>query len=412
MNKQTLSLLVLVLWLTPHQATAADRSSSAFDAIATNVAELAEISGLKLRRPVAHQLITRNEVNQFLKDRLKETTKENIRIEELTLKKFGLVPKDFDLAKTTVDLLTEQAAAFYDFHKKKLYITDWTSPEMSDAALTHELAHALADQNFNLGRFLKQASKNDDGAAARMAVMEGQATWLMSESVERKEGGSLLKSADAARRASRAMDSGSGEFPVFDASPLYLRRTLTFPYTDGMLFQDAVVRKLGQAAFTEVFRHPPASTQQILHPDKYFAHAELPPPVPPKFAARGYKLLAEGDMGELDHTILLTQFLSSRDAEEIAPHWTGGSYALYENRRDQRDVLAYASTWEDAASARNYFESYEKILRKKWTRMEESSRTANLIAGSSEDGYFLLRLEGNVVTSLEGMPAPAETYSR
>ena len=48
-----------------------------------------------------------------------------LRTEELTLKKFGFVPQDFDLKKTTIDLLTEQTAAFYDFHRKKLYITEW-----------------------------------------------------------------------------------------------------------------------------------------------------------------------------------------------------------------------------------------------------------------------------------------------
>ena len=146
-----------------------------------------------------------------MKDRVKEATQEDIRIEELTLKKFGFVPKDFDLAKTTVDLLTEQAAAFYDFHKKKLYITDWTSPDLREAALTHELAHAIADQNFNLGRFLKQASKNDDGALARMAVMEGQATWLMSESIARR-GGRIAQEFTRSRRARQPRDGWRRRF--------------------------------------------------------------------------------------------------------------------------------------------------------------------------------------------------------
>ena len=61
----------------------------------------------------------RDKVKEFLEKRMKEAASpEEIRVEELTLKKFGLVPQDFDLAKNTVDLLTEQAAAFYDFHKR------------------------------------------------------------------------------------------------------------------------------------------------------------------------------------------------------------------------------------------------------------------------------------------------------
>ena len=64
-------------------------------------------------------------------------------ISALTLKKFGLVPSDFNLAQTTVDVLTEQAAAFYDYHAKKLFLTDWTPSATREAALAHELAHAL-----------------------------------------------------------------------------------------------------------------------------------------------------------------------------------------------------------------------------------------------------------------------------
>ena len=54
--------------------------------------------------------------------------------------------------------------------------------------LAHELAHAIADQNYNLGKFIRQGRKSDDGSTARLAVMEGQATWLMSEFLARKMG--------------------------------------------------------------------------------------------------------------------------------------------------------------------------------------------------------------------------------
>ena len=81
--------------------------------------ELAEISGLKLHHPVPCDFITKEKVNEFLKKRVKDvSTPEELRAEELTLKKFGLVPPDFKLADTTVDLLTEQAADFYEYDMK------------------------------------------------------------------------------------------------------------------------------------------------------------------------------------------------------------------------------------------------------------------------------------------------------
>src|SRR5438270_11071270 len=107
--------------------------------------ELTDISGMKLHHQVPCDFISKNKINEFLRKRVKEVAKpEEIRAEELTLKKFGLAPAGFDLAKNTVDLLTEQAAAFYDYDRKKLFITETTSGESQDSVLVHELAHALA----------------------------------------------------------------------------------------------------------------------------------------------------------------------------------------------------------------------------------------------------------------------------
>ena len=108
---------------------------------------------MPLHHPVPCDFITKEKINEFLKKRVKDVASpEEIRAEELTLKKFGLVPPDFDLAKNTVDLLTEQAAAFYDYDKKKLFITESTPSETQEPVLAHELSHALADQNFNLAQ--------------------------------------------------------------------------------------------------------------------------------------------------------------------------------------------------------------------------------------------------------------------
>src|SRR6185312_8700793 len=91
-------------------------SRAVFQEIDRIMAELTRISGLPANRRVAYDLISRENVKHFLEKRVREVAKpEEIRAEELTLKKFGLVPADFDLAKNTVDLLTEQAAAFYDY---------------------------------------------------------------------------------------------------------------------------------------------------------------------------------------------------------------------------------------------------------------------------------------------------------
>ena len=88
-------------------------SNNVCDQVPAIARSLTEITGFPLKHPVPCEFITKGDVNRFLNKRVKEVASpEEIRAEELTLKKFGLVPPDFDLAKSTVDLLTEQAAAF------------------------------------------------------------------------------------------------------------------------------------------------------------------------------------------------------------------------------------------------------------------------------------------------------------
>ena len=369
--------------------------------------DLTQISGMKLRHPVPCDYITKAKINAFLNQRMKDAASpEEIRAEELALKKFGFVPQDFDLAKTTVDLLTEQAAAFYDYNRKKLFITESTPSDTQEPVLAHELSHALADQNFNLARFIRQGRKSDDGATARLAVMEGQATWLMSEYLARKSGQSLKDSPALASSMSRLGESAAGEFPVYDNAPLYMRLTLVFPYTRGMLFQNAVCERDGQEGFAEVFRRAPVSTQQVIHPEDYFSNVKpTQPELPDAHLPRGYKSLIGGALGELDHAVLLEQFTGRQQAAEIAPHWRGCNFELRENKKAGRVVLLYAAEWDSEESASRYFAAYREALEKKWKKMSVASETADSVTGSGDDGRFELRRKGAIVTSVEGLDA-------
>jgi hypothetical protein len=409
MFRRAASLWLILLAAAPALPDATpDNSAEIFQAIDGILRDLSDITGFQVHHRVAAEIITRDKVKAFLEKRMKEAASpEDVRIEELTLKKFGLVPPDFDLAKNTVDLLTEQAAAFYDFHRKKLFISDWTPSATREPALVHELGHAIADQNVNLDKFIKQGRKSDDGATARLAVMEGQASWLMAEYLARKVGQSLASSPALLEAMTESIESGAGQFPVFESEPLYLRETLVLPYTKGMLFQNAVYQKLGKSGFAEVFRHPPADTRQILHPEAYFSSDEPAHPALPTLPhERGFKRIAEGTVGELDHSILLEQYCGRKESHELAPHWRGGNFALIERRSPERALLLYAAQWDNAANAARYFKLYRQVLEKKWKHPEIQSADDATLAGRGDDGYFRVHLDGAVVSSIEGAEKP------
>jgi hypothetical protein len=406
----------LLLLLAPCAADAAPQSASQskrndlFQTIDDTVRQLSHTTGFALRRQIAYDMINRAGLKEFLEKRIREEIKpEEIRIEEMLLKKFGFVPLDFDLKKTTIDLYTEQAAAFYDFKSKKLYVLESSDTETQEAALVHELAHALADQHFRLQRYLDRAGKNDDGALARMAVLEGQATWLMAELSARTTGKSLADSPDLFDVMARMIGSSSGEFPVLDEAPLYLRESLLFPYTSGMKFQQAVVQKMGQAAFAEVFRRPPATTQQVLHPEKYLKAVQGKTPKVPRLSRAGqYEGLAEGTVGEFDYAILLRQYIGEDAARRIAPAWVAASYSFLEHKQEKRTVLMHVSVWHSPDMASEFFAMYRKVLAGKWKSMEILERGERRLAGRGDDGHFLMQLDGTQVLIAEGLSSPQD----
>ena len=298
-----------------------------FSEIGTIEEGLSEITGLRFTRSVPYAAINKEQLRRYLEGRIKDSTKpSDIRAEELTLKLLGLIPPDFDLRQNTVDLLTEQAAAFYDYNKRKLFVLEGSGAGAEERmALVHELAHALADQHFPLRKYIREGLQSDDGSTARLAVMEGQASWLMTAYLSKLTGGPAEVSDGVLHLMTETVEGSPAQYPVFSKAPRYIRESLVFPYSDGMLFQNAVYHKLGREAFTQVFRQAPASTQQIIHPERYLAHSSpMIPDSPAVPGAHDLRELAEGSLGEFDFRVLLTEYTSKEEGEQAAAHLAGG----------------------------------------------------------------------------------------
>lgn len=372
---------------------------------------LADITGFRVHRQLPFEMVTREQVNRFLKDQIRRSVKpRELRAEEVTLRMFGFVPKDFDLKQTTIDLLTEQAAAYYDFHRRKLFISDWASRNMREVALVHELAHALTDQNYPIRRYLSRTGDDSEASLARQSVVEGQASWLMLEYAARQSGRTLKDPATASdylreQPEPGPNDSSEAQYPVFSKAPLYIRRTLMFPYDEGQRFQHALYLKDGKASFARLFQQPPTSSSQILHPDRYLSGFITSTPELPKRAS-GTSSLVNGTVGELDHRILLRQYIDQATSESLAPQLKGGSFRIEEAKQGHRLTLTYLSEWQSTEAASRYFAAYRKVLLGKWKKVQTQAETPTRFAGCSEDGYFAVTLQGNRVLSLEGAANP------
>jgi len=199
-------------------------------------------------------------------------------------------------------------------------------------------------------------------------------------------------------------ETSMAEYPVLKASPLYIQQSLLFPYTEGTVFFDAVYKKMGKAAFSAVFTNAPVDSAEIIHPDRYFAREKpAKPDLPKLFLKEQGKEITEGSVGEFDHEMLLRQYVGDAAARSVAPHLRGGQFKILEAGRQHKPVLEYVSEWDTEAEALEFFDRYEKILRAKWKHCDISMATGTSFAGTGDNGYFVTRVVGRVVSSVEGL---------
>jgi hypothetical protein len=393
--KRALALCLALAWLAPAQAP----PQSEIDAM---LARISGITGFAVKRRVPGYSMTRAEWKQYLEREVaRRVDPEEIRREELALKLFGLVPEDFDLRKSTVDLLTEQAAAFYDHHKRRMVFFEGTSSALDSALLAHELSHALADQHVRLSRFIEGKS-GDDAQAARLAVVEGQAMWVMLETPLRAMNSSLLKSSALLDTVGGMGDSG-GMFPVFDNAPLYLKESLLFPYRDGVRFQQAALEKLGTAAFARVLRAAPVSTQQVIHPEFYFEGRAPARVTLPAWRVKGWKRSMDGDFSELDHRILFA-LVDKAAAAASAAAWRGGRFEMWERADRKLAGLRWTTEWASEETARQALALYARTLKRKWPAVRVDAESGDAVSGRLEGEAVQLRRRGTAVEGLERLP--------
>ena len=93
-----------------------------------------------------------------------------------------LMPEDASLTDLELEMLTSQVAGLYDDRTKKMYVVSDTGEigPLEEITYAHEYTHALQDQTFGLRSLQGEATDQGDRALARTALIEGDATLLMT----------------------------------------------------------------------------------------------------------------------------------------------------------------------------------------------------------------------------------------
>jgi hypothetical protein len=260
-------------------------------------------------------------------------------------------------------VLEDNVAGFYDERpgRRRLYaVSDQHSfTPMNQIVLAHELRHALQDQYEELhARLPREVGDFDDRRVAFLALLEGDATLVMERFVRLRLGvlGGEALGAELAPGGDAAGLDALGLFDLPGAPPV-VRDHLVQPYLAGLALARAIWARGGADSMREAWGRPPESTEQVLHPAKYFARERALRVVPGAEAPPGARLLSEGVLGEL-----LVRTLLEPGGETAAAGWGGDAWRLWEV--GGRTVLAWRSEWDGAVDALEFHEA----LRRRFAR--------------------------------------------
>jgi len=352
--------------------------------------QVTSIRGLSFKQPVDYNVVTRKEIQKVVATKLAETfSEEEFKNISAALARLGLLPDGYPLRQKYIELLGEQIAAFYDQHQHKLFMFEDASLENAQnrVILSHELTHALQDQYFDLLHLPLEIKDNDDRAVAASALVEGEATIVMSEY--------MMKNLSLRALKDNVTASFSQNMDQLQKAPRYLREELVFPYLRGQEFCAALIERGGYDAISQAFAHPPTSTAQILHPQKYLAEPREEPVAIqwPDLALDGQKPQTDNALGELGIRIQLSEAGEGQASEQIAAGWRGDRYLTFRNG----DALVWKSVWSSEDAAAKFFEAEQRRLEKGYHPAKSGAQEKDRYETDAPRALRLVRSGNSVV---------------
>jgi hypothetical protein len=360
---------------------------------------VAAFRGLSFKRQVPIEVKSKAEMRRHLeKDLQRHYSDEKLKNMTLAYSKLGLLPEGVDLKNLLVEFYDAQVVAFYDPDEKLLVLPESLSAGMvmdavqlvsrrdilGEMVLAHELTHALQDQHFSIGEKLRP-SKDDDQSLAWRALIEGDATltgfgFVLGEIDDKKLATiqQLLEGSLDQTRSSLAH------------LPEAIVESMLFQYHGGLRFVSRLFKERGWSGVNALYSAPPLSSEQLLHPEKFFEAFDSPAAVElPDFAALlgpQWSEIENDTLGELMVRVLLRRFLGEAEADRGAAGWDGDRFVAF--RRGDEVGFVWVLAWDSSEDAEEFVAGFNEVLRQKYS-------------GTNSGDTFIERRE-SVTTVVEG----------
>ncbi len=316
--------------------------------------QMVQLRGLSLVQPIPVEVKSRSQLQEEQQASLAtDYPAHDQAVDMRVLVAFGLIDSNVNIGQLYASLYGEQVAGYYDSSTGDMVVVASSSSSeltASDkATFAHETTHGLQDQHFDLSSFDEARLKGtSDESLAITSLIEGDATLAQLDY--------LLANPAVARAYLEEINSGSMSNQVFDSAPAIISQTLILPYVQGEEFVQALYDKGGWAAVNDAYANPPTTTEQILHPEKYFAGEQAIPVSLSDLAqglGAGWTTIDTDTMGEYQMSILLGGGpLKQSQVTQASEGWGGDAYTVCTS--GNKTVVAWASAWDTEKDAQQF----------------------------------------------------------
>ncbi|HEX5043760.1 MAG TPA: hypothetical protein VFV75_12690 [Candidatus Polarisedimenticolaceae bacterium] len=330
-------------------------------------ADVERIRGLKFKKQVPMEVVGDEATRKHALQRLEDLQAKDALDHELEVYRVLKMVPEGDVMESVLGALEEQVGGFYDPSKKTFFLLDDMPSGMQPALIAHELTHALEDQHYDLDARLRASTKDEDLSFAVSAVHEGSATLVMTMYAAEALNAGKMKQDDFTTFAQT--EAGRGD--KLAALPPVLYRQLIGTYVLGTNFitrgKGPYGDKFPVGDLKRLYKDGPTSSEQILHPERYWQWRDRPQQVDlgtaGKLLGEGWTRTANGVFGEMTIAVLAgastpNSFAtawavgSSGWTNAAATGWGGDHWELWK-RGEERAVLL-GTLWDNAKEAQEF----------------------------------------------------------
>ncbi|WP_435180868.1 Hvo_1808 family surface protein [Halorussus sp. AFM4] len=391
--------------------------------VSRSMARVERIRRLEFETRVPVEIVTREEFRRNRSSRSMTQTRrtfDNAKYEALFM-----IDESTDSVGVQSSNSGSSIGGFYSPGKDSIVVVadagNASAPRLDELTLAHELVHAVQDQRFGLGD-LNQSTRELHNA--KDGLIEGDANYVQHRYSKR------CRAAWNGTCQTPGGGSGAGG-GLANIGPYLIKYQ---PYSDGPPFVRSVRNRSGWAGVNDVYANPPASTEQVIHPEKYGEDAPAEFRVRDRTSEGWSRLKPEGrpNYGSVGEAGIFAMFMypyyDSQGRTQIIPAerffnrkqgsnqlrsfdplnynstysagWDGDKLAVYASESAGANETGYVwkTVWDSRKDAREFAGGYRQLLRyNNATEVDGRANTWRIRGNGFADAFYVQQRGDTVV---------------